>query len=126
MQRSAPTDLSKTTKLKDVVVQSESWSIEWITMTLQTITPKNRGLRHISIRLLLVYVDTILGETIDGQWLDLDRWLVQFWESRSIRPEVICTMGQDMKDCIGRLLPETTKRGIIDLLQREPYLRSLD
>jgi hypothetical protein len=78
MLRPAPIDLSKATKLKDVVVQSESWSTEWITMTLQTMTPKNQDLRHISIRLLLVYVDTGLGKTIDRQWLDLDRCLVQF------------------------------------------------
>jgi hypothetical protein len=58
----------------------------------------------------------IVGEDF-GEWLDLDRLLVQFWESSSIRPKVICMGLMDTEDSIGYqfLLPEITKRGIIDL-----------
>jgi hypothetical protein len=45
----ASIDLSKATKLKDVVFQPKSWSVEWITTALRTITPKHRDLRQISI-----------------------------------------------------------------------------
>ena len=60
-----------------------------------------------------------VGEANFKQWLNLDRLLVQVWESRSIRPKVIFTEQEgmsDMRDCMGCLLPEITKRGIIDLV----------
>ena len=54
--------------------------------------------------------------------MDLDRLLVEFWELRSIRPKITngSTPRNDEKkgfmiDCVGCLLPEITKRGIIDL-----------
>jgi hypothetical protein len=57
------------------------------------------------------------GERIHGQWLDLDRLLVYFWELRSIRPKVVDTSKEDWGtgvhfEC---LLPEITKRGLIDV-----------
>ena len=127
----ASIDLSKATKLKDVVLQSKSWSVEWITTALRTITPKHRDLRQISIH--VSYDPTTAGAganvwqtigPIREQWLVLDRLLVQFWESRSIRPRATCatwTGGeQDTKDCVRCLLPETTRRGMveIDLVER--------
>jgi hypothetical protein len=62
-------------------------------------------------------IKQIIGETDSGQWLDIDRLLVQLWESRSIRPKVMCTAKKDMGDRIGSLLPEVTERGIIDLAE---------
>ena len=59
-----------------------------------------------------------LGEATSRRWSDLDRLLVEVWESRSIRPRVGCRgLGEkqrDMDSCIGCLLPEITKRGIVD------------
>jgi len=59
-----------------------------------------------------------LGEPVSRRWSDLDHLLVEFWESRSIRPRVGCKrLGekqQYMDYCIGCLLPEITKRGIVD------------
>jgi len=51
------------------------------------------------------------------EWLDLDSLLVRVWESRSIRPCVIRTLNwvNDTGDCIGSLLPEMMRRGMIDL-----------
>ena len=64
----------------------------------------------------------VVGEAIFRQWSDLDRLLVQIWESRSIRPKVILAANiwegkEDAGTCVGYLLPEVTKRGIIDLVQ---------
>ena len=120
-------DLSKAKKLKNVTFLSKSQSVDWIAAALQTITPKHRDLRRISIHVLFdpalttigANIAEIVGEQILGQWLDLDRLLVQLWESRSIRPTVITmTLGgeqRDTRNCIGCLLPESTTRGIIDL-----------
>ena len=97
-------------------------------MALQTITTRSQDLQHISIhalpRIPLINtganVEETVGEGIYGQWLDLDRLLVQFWESRSIRPRVGCTTldrwDNYTRYCIGRLLPEATERGIVDLI----------
>ena len=92
-------------------------------MALQTITHKNRDLQlriHIPSYLAQARADTNFGQTIGEenceQWLDLDRLLVKFWESRSIRPKVKSMTDRDVRDYVGHLLPEITKRGIIDLV----------
>jgi len=51
--------------------------------------------------------------------LDLDRLLVEFWESRSIRPRLGCLRLEEERErveyCIRCLFPETMERGIVDL-----------
>ena len=69
-------------------------------------------------------VDTNITHIVEkaafGQWSDLDRLLIQLWESRLIRPEVIHTTmrggPQETKDFIGCLLPEMMKREMITLV----------
>jgi len=112
--------------LENVAFRVSSQTVSWVTMALQSVAPEHRDLRRISIYLpydlTLVNDDTdirrSLGETVSGWWSDLDRLLVEFWESRSIRPRVGCTRwgegGQDTEYCIRCLLPEITKRGIVD------------
>ena len=128
---SASIDLSKATRLKDVDfrIGAKSGSVDRITMALRTITPEHRDLRQISIHVhfapayasVVVDVRQIVGEGIFGRWLDLDLLLVQTWESFSIRPKVIYVMptkgGREMRDSIGYLLPEVTKRGITGLVE---------
>ena len=129
---SASIDLSKATKIRGVVFRPESLSTEWIIATLQTITPKHRDFRHISIHLPSYSttlfdagtdVRKIAGEVVYGQWLDLDRLLVQFWESRSVRPTVIAMAlkgGKQYmcrKNWVGCLLPEVTGREAVDLVE---------
>jgi hypothetical protein len=119
--RSGSVDLSRTTRLKDVVFRWGALSAEWVITTLQTISPKHQDLRQITIEVPHHFTRLnvgAIGDTALGQWLDLDRLLVQFWESRSIRPRVVCSMGQNRSDCVGCLLPEITKRGLIDPIQR--------
>jgi len=95
-------------------------------MALQTVPPEHRNLHVlVSVPDHLAYaagdanVKQTIGEVNLGQWLDLDRLMVQLWESRSIRSMV--TRGSldrwDMRDCVGYLLPEMTRRGIIDLVE---------
>jgi len=61
-----------------------------------------------------------IGEAVYELWSDLDHLLVQFWESRSIRPRIGCFrvrgVKRNMDYCVGCLLPEITKRGIVDLI----------
>ena len=118
-------DLSKAVGLKNVVFQVNPKSVSWVTMALQTITPEHRGLQQISIFMprSLAFSDAdanimqSLGEAISRQWLDLDRHLVELWESHSIRPRVGWGLGdkqRNMDHCVGCLLPEINKRGIVD------------
>jgi hypothetical protein len=101
-----------------------TWRVEWITTALQTITPKHRDLRQITIEMSYHFAlptpPANLKQAIEenrGQWLDLDRLLVQFWESRSVRLKVY-TMGRGVIDHVRLLLPEVTGRGITDLVER--------
>ena len=122
-------DLSKATKLGDVSFRG-SLNVGWITMALQTVTPKHRDLRQISVTIytwapvsvVAGDVRLFIGETKCGQWSELDLTLVQFWESHSICSKVICTGPEgegrpdQMRSWMTYLLPEMTKRGIIDLV----------
>jgi len=99
-------------------------------MALRTITPKHQDLQQVSIHVpfytALVNTDAnvreVIGEAVRQHWFDVDRLLVQFWESHSIRPSlesgVPVREGRDMRSCIGLLMPEVTRRGIIDLVER--------
>jgi hypothetical protein len=90
-------------------------------MALKTLTSEHRDLQQISLisRFHNIYTDHRLdtrhavGEAAYGQWMNLDRILVQLWESRSIRTRV-CSRGGD-EEPIKSLLPETTKRGALEL-----------
>ena len=114
-------NLSKATKLGEAVFRLGSLGAEWITTILKTITPKHRDLQHISIYMprYLPPIDTdfhvrrTVGEETYRQWLDLDRLLLQFWESRSIRPKV----ERDTRYYIECLLPAVAGGGMVDMVE---------
>ena len=120
--------LSNATKLKEIVFWCSSPDSGWVTATLQTITPEHWGLQQISIRIPYAPTgDEEKRETIERietakpgmRWSDLDRLLVQLWESRLIRPKIVYPPAMDgikAKDWASYLLPETTRRGTIDLV----------
>ena len=120
-------DLSKATRLKIAQFDCGDQSAKWIAMALQTVTSRHRDLRQIGICIYeLIFDDPgadirqMVGEVVYREWLDLDRLLVQFWELRSIRPKVrYHAMSADKEkeaiNCVSCLLPEMTKRGMIDL-----------
>ena len=126
-------DLSKATRLQDVEFRCGKLKVEWITMTLRTITSKHRDLQTILIRIFYKFslegsgasIRQTAGETAYREWLDLDRLLVQLWESRLIRPKVkyTCTSENGWKEAIDGvscLLPEVTKRRIVGLVGYYP------
>lgn len=70
-------------------------------------------LTYISVHQELRYA---LGEGVLEEWLDLDRILVDLWESFSIHTNVIWTRGRwdgHLGDYVGCLLPEMVKRGMV-------------
>ena len=92
-------------------------SVQWITATLHTVERK-------TIRDITIYPFDALPETIEQavceEWRELDRLLVQFGTSRSIRPRVAYVAeneGRDMRDYVPSLLPELTRRGLVDLIE---------
>ena len=124
----SPVDLSKAIKLKEVMFRC-GLSGEWVTTTLETITSRHQYLQQISIRILRVRryaqegdfaIDWIERAYPVTWWSDLDRLLVQFWDSRSIRPKVLLPPTRKevgMKDWGEHLFPELTRRGVVDLVE---------
>ena len=119
-------DLSKATRLGDVIFRPGSLKIKWITSAVRIVTHKHRDLRQIWIdvgcRLTCSPsgedIKQTIGEGTVEQWLNLDRTLVNLWESLSIRTNVIWTRGRSngvVADHIGSLLPAMTKRGMVTI-----------
>ena len=91
--------------------------IQRITVTLQTA-------ESVNLEQITIYPPTAfrrpIKESAYREWQGLDRLLLQFWESRSVRPQIRFRKGNDgfdWKDLIPRLLPELTSRGIVDLVE---------
>jgi len=99
-------------------------TVQWITVALQTVESQN--LQSITIcpdR----NVPEMVGEATRREWRDLDRLLVRFWASHSIRPQVMYVAGrrgQDLGSNAPSLLPELTRRGLIDLVEAPSYDRN--
>ena len=121
-------DLSRATRLKDVTFLLESSGPEWVTTALQTITPKHRDLRQISISTdyfstLIEFLGSVSMQKLEEQtaerWLELDRLLTQLWESYSTPPKIICGAlswnEKDVRNLMGRWLPEATRGGTVNL-----------
>ena len=112
-------DLSKATRLRVITFQSGSTRIGWIARTLETITVEHQGLQRIVIGL-----DRIAGlggaDPSTMGWLDLDRLLVQFRESRFVHAWLGCTSNPPgwLTRYTARLFPELTKREIVDLVEK--------
>ena len=106
-------DLSKLTKFKDVEFGCPD--IQRITMTLQT--AESISLEQITIHSPVDFEEPIV-ESGYREWQDLDRLLLQFWTSRSIRPKISYKPGKGtsgLRNVVPRLLPELMSRGIVDL-----------
>ena len=118
VERSTPfLDLSKLTKLKDVVFGCTGSNVQRITMTLQTAESIN--LEQITIRSPTAFKKQIV-ESSYQEWQDLDRLLLRFWTSRSVRPKIWFKGGKegcDLKYLMPKLLPELSRRGVVDLVE---------
>ena len=131
-------NLSKATKLKDIVFRCKELSSEWINTTLRTIAPEHRNLQQISI-----YIPCISSYWSDHsivsvslplqQWSNLDRLLVQFWEFRSTRSRAVCSRTRrgsaTAADWTRYFVPELVERGIFGPVDaeepREPERKNL-
>ena len=103
------------------------FTIAWVAMTLKTISSEHRDLRNVSFRCDGFYnfggrsvnARKVVGEELYGQWMDLDRALVQLWELLAV-PMKISYYSRGKKKRAHKfvecLLPETTQRGIIKLV----------
>lgn len=112
-----------------MVFRLNSRKVEWVTLALQTVGHEHRDLQRISINAHPALTITpsssypdigqAIGEGTIGQWLDLDRLLVHLQESRSIRTRIVRPRRRSKSgtvDYIGDLLPEITKKGMIELV----------
>ena len=114
-----PLDLSKATKLKDLSFRFGWSDVQRITMTFQTAQSKH--LQQITIYPRGNFANPV-EETVCLGWQDLDRLLVQSWTSHSIRPRIMHGVGeeQDVSRLLAsRLLPELTRRGLVDLVTHQ-------
>ena len=112
-------DLSKATKLKHLkfLRTIKRPTVQWITAALQTAESKN--LQSITI-CPDDNVPESVWEPVRQEWRDLDQLLVQFWTSHSIRPQVVYVArkgGKDLRTDAPNLLPELTRRGLVDLVE---------
>ena len=110
-----PLDLSGATALRDVRFDFQGPSIRWITAVLRT--TRVRDLRTISLALQLYPTTWLVHE-----WIDLDLLLAQSRISHPLRLEVKYQWGgwEFLEDGVARLLPESTKRGIVDIVHCKP------
>jgi len=108
-------DLSKAAELTHVVFRCGR-STQWVTATVKT--AKSENLQQITVSSFAVGLAQIEG-AVYREWEDLDRLLVQLWTSRSIRPRVRYKRGkgEDDRDLASKLLPELTKRGVVDMVE---------
>ena len=111
-------DLSKATKLRDIVFRCKNSGVQRVTAALHTIEPKN--IEQISLELS----HYIFWRTVHQEWLDLDSLLVRFWTLHSLRLKVTYESRRgwgDRRETVARLLPEVMRRGIADLVE-QPYV----
>lgn len=112
-------DLSKLTRLQDVALLCRGPYVEWVTNTLHTI--RSNCLQRMSLELPRhLNIRDEAWEEVHQEWLDLDCSLAQFLASRSLRFRVIHKRGMGgngMIDRVARLLPELTRRGIVDIVE---------
>jgi len=123
MPRASFPDLSKASKLKDLMFLCGGTNINWITAALRTVGSKH--LQHITIRLHTATLRGTTEEMDHREWQDLDRLLVQFWTSHSIRPRLVHSpnsVGRNVRDRAPSFLPELTRRGLVDMVEHSPPL----
>jgi len=117
-----PLDLSKATKLKHLMFLCRGLKIQPTITALRTV--ESKSLQRITIHPHTATIQDPIEEVAQG-WQDLDRLLVQFWTSRSVRPQLLYGHdkgGQDLRDRAPSLLPELTRRGLVEVVEHSPPL----
>lgn len=111
--------LSKATKLKDLEFVCKEPNVKWVSAVLHTAEVKN--LRSISLVLSRHSARrTSVSALFHQGWVALDRLLVQLWTSYSLRPKLMydwADRGKDLECDVERLLLESTRGGIVDIVE---------
>ena len=105
-------------KLRDLTFRCKGATIRWIVSALHTV--ESQTLHQITIHPYTGTLRYSIYESIHRGWHDLDRLLVRFWTSHSIRPRLVYSPdsgGRDTRDHAPSLLPEMTRRGLVDLVE---------
>ena len=106
-------DFSNVIRLQEVAFHLEELHDVWTTLALKTLTSKHRNLQRVSIYIPMTF--TRMLEETRRQWMDLDRVLVQLWESNAIRIQVVYfgrMREEGARERVERLLPKMTERRI--------------
>lgn len=111
----ASLDLSKAAKLQDLVFLCGSMRIGWIHAALRTV--KSTNLERIAIYIGSPSPGSLLWDTVDREWRDLDQVLVQLWTSHLIRTKIVYVEAHTGGYLRGQL-SEVIERGLVDLVQR--------
>ena len=128
-----PINLSKATKLQDVVFVC-ALDPEWIATSLGTIPRDHQGLQQITINPSDVFyysspgpagftdIRNVIGETLRRGWLELDRVLSLLRESHRIQIRVLYNIPSMVDQARARgymedLLPEVTTGGTVELVE---------
>ena len=96
-------------------------------MGLETIKSAHKDLREVKI--IIPFLSTPIDENFNGdfymQWANLDRVLLQLWQSYSVRTKLVYTarndpeVGERVCEFIGSLLPEAIKGGGTELVDSQ-------
>lgn len=117
--RTTPLDFSNAKQLRDVEFVCEKSDVRWITEVLRT--AEIRNLKSVSVVVShFVALHASRLDAADLGWSDLDRLLVELWALNSLRLRVMCRSRDGWKDPEGdvaKVLPESTRRGIVDLVK---------
>jgi len=111
-------NLSELTRLRDVAFFCREPIVGWITKALDTI--RSKRLQQVSLEFdHYVAIGDAIWERGRQEWSDLDCFLVRFLDSNPLRLRVTYKPEEGMSDHMAGLLPELTRRGIVELVQRE-------
>lgn len=113
----ASIDLSKATRLREVVIRLWNLDDGWAGLGLKTLTPEHKDLQLISIYIKIPEYG-IETEAL-SLWVDLDHTLVQLWESKAITIRVTYDVDNEKTEgrkFVEQLLPEVARRGIVELV----------
>ncbi|KAF9780797.1 hypothetical protein BJ322DRAFT_283637 [Thelephora terrestris] len=100
--RASSIDLSKATKLRDVLFRCTDLDVQWITTALRT--AKFENIQRISL-------DIPRDGMSHPGWSELDSLLVRFWTSRPRRVDVVCDSADGSEGAVEHvagLLPQIT------------------
>ena len=126
LRQSAHVNLSKATKLKEMVFTLWPQS-RWLINTLRTVTRDHKELEEITLDMRWEYdsdqegIMDAVGEAGYQEWLEVDHLLIQLCESHSIRLSLgLDAMGEDEERSPWNiLLPGVMARRVVDLASED-------